>query len=58
MLEWIVKCVKEFSASINGEAVQFNAQTDCELRNIMVSTDPPYYDNIGYADLSDFSISG
>lgn len=54
MLEWIVKCVKEFSASINGEAVQFNAQTDCELRNIMVSTDPPYYDNIGYADLSDF----
>ena len=20
----------------------------------MVSTDPPYYDNIGYADLSDF----
>ena len=23
-------------------------------RNIVVSTDPPYYDNIGYADLSDF----
>ena len=24
------------------------------LRDVMVSTDPPYYDNIGYADLSDF----
>ena len=22
--------------------------------NMIVSTDPPYYDNIGYADLSDF----
>jgi len=22
--------------------------------NKLVSTDPPYYDNIGYADLSDF----
>ena len=22
----------------------------------MVSTDPPYYDNIGYADLSDFYV--
>ena len=33
---------------------QFDAQSDCGLRNIMVSTDPPYYDNIGYADLSDY----
>ena len=24
------------------------------LRPIVISTDPPYYDNIGYADLSDF----
>ena len=24
------------------------------LRNVLVSTDPPYYDNIGYAALSDF----
>jgi ABC-type sugar transport system ATPase subunit len=22
--------------------------------NVLISTDPPYYDNIGYADLSDF----
>ncbi len=37
-----------------GYANQHDAQSDCGLRNIMVSTDPPYYDNIGYADLSDF----
>ena len=29
----------------------------CGLGNI-VSTDPPYYDNIGYADLSDFFLYG
>ena len=39
---------------VKSEAIQFDAQSDCGLRNIMVSTDPPYYDNIGYADLSDF----
>lgn len=38
----------------SGIVSQYDAQTDNGLRNIMVSTDPPYYDNIGYADLSDF----
>ena len=51
---WIYKCLLEFPASRQGIAKQFDAQSDCGLRNIMVSTDPPYYDNIGYADLSDF----
>lgn len=41
-------------SSVKSEAIQFDAQSDCGLRNIMISTDPPYYDNIGYADLSDF----
>lgn len=39
---------------ISGIAKQFDAQSDNGLRNLMVSTDPPYYDNIGYADLSDY----
>lgn len=34
-------------------ADQLNAQ-DVQLHSRFVSTDPPYYDNIGYADLSDF----
>lgn len=54
MLEWVVKCVQVFPVSSDGEASQHEAQTDCGLRNIMISTDPPYYDNIGYADLSDY----
>lgn len=36
------------------EVSQWDAQRDCELRDIVISTDPPYYDNISYADLSDF----
>ena len=52
---WIEKAIQNFPVSANrGESLQFDAQSDCGMRNIMVSTDPPYYDNIGYADLSDF----
>lgn len=50
----IIKVLERFNSNIPGVAKQFDAQSDCGLRNIMVSTDPPYYDNIGYADLSDF----
>ena len=42
------------SGSISGEAAQHNAATQILSRHKLVSTDPPYYDNIGYADLSDF----
>ena len=37
-----------------GFASQRNASTQDLSRNRVVSTDPPYYDNIAYADLSDF----
>ena len=43
-----------FERTVPGYVKQFDAQSDNGLRDIMVSTDPPYYDNIGYADLSDF----
>jgi putative DNA methylase len=35
-------------------AQQADAQTQSLSLNKIISTDPPYYDNIGYADLSDF----
>lgn len=54
MLEWVVKVCNELPATENGQVRQFDAQSDCGLKDIMVSTDPPYYDNIGYADLSDY----
>lgn len=50
----LLKALENMTAIDPGEAQQFDAQSDCGARNIMVSTDPPYYDNIGYADLSDF----
>lgn len=50
----IVKVLSNLHVEKHGEARQFDAQSDCGLRNVVVSTDPPYYDNIGYADLSDF----
>lgn len=50
----LLKALEGFNIDIEGHAEQHDAQTDCGLRGIMVSTDPPYYDNIGYADLSDF----
>ena len=37
-----------------GQAIQSDAQTQTISSNKVISTDPPYYDNIGYADLSDF----
>jgi putative DNA methylase len=33
---------------------QADAQTQDVSKSKVVSTDPPYYDNVGYADLSDF----
>jgi putative DNA methylase len=54
-LEWIEKVmVTAFPAWQNGRATQGNAQTQTISRDKVISTDPPYYDNIGYADLSDF----
>ena len=53
-VEWIYKCIMELPGSLPGTVRQFDAQSDSGLRDIMVSTDPPYYDNIEYADLSDF----
>lgn len=37
-----------------GTSVQADAQTQDISKGKFVSSDPPYYDNIGYADLSDF----
>ena len=41
------------SSSTNNSVSPGNAMAR-EYKDLIVSTDPPYYDNIGYADLSDF----
>jgi putative DNA methylase len=40
--------------TVLGCAVQADAQSQTVSNGKIISTDPPYYDNIGYADLSDF----
>jgi putative DNA methylase len=42
------------SGVVAGTAFLSDASTASVSRNPIVSTDPPYYDNVGYADLSDF----
>jgi putative DNA methylase len=52
---WIAKVIDlALPASVLGKAEQAMAQTQIYSYDRTVSTDPPYYDNIGYADLSDF----
>ena len=38
----------------DGSAFQMNAVSQATFSDKIISTDPPYYDNVGYADLSDF----
>jgi len=52
--EFISKCICKLSGGAKGTAIQADAQNQGLSKNQFISTDPPYYDNIGYADLSDF----
>jgi len=53
-IDWAYKALQLMPAKAHGSAVQADAQTQSISTSKVVSTDPPYYDNIGYADLSDF----
>ncbi len=53
-LAGITRTIANSSVAIPGTATQNDAQTQQISRDRIISTDPPYYDNIGYADLSDF----
>lgn len=50
----VVKVINRFPAQGCGGANQLNAVDQRLSLGKLISTDPPYYDNIGYADLSDF----
>ena len=54
MSGWVWKSVNLFRPRNCGAQVQHDAQTISYPSNAVISTDPPYYDNIPYADLSDF----
>ena len=50
----MAKALDRVSASSSGASLQGDASTQSVSTHKLVSTDPPYYDNVGYADLSDF----
>jgi putative DNA methylase len=54
MVDWTWKALETVAARAGGSAAQDDAQSQSVSADKIVSTDPPYYDNIGYADLSDF----
>jgi putative DNA methylase len=56
-VDWTAESVDGLAAGYGarlGEARQESAMAQFTSVDKVVSTDPPYYDNIGYADLSDF----
>jgi putative DNA methylase len=50
----IADAVSRLPAEAIGWSEQLDARQFTRANKVIVSTDPPYYDNIGYADLSDF----
>ena len=50
----MMRVVEQLPVNMGCCAVQADAQSQHIDKDSVVSTDPPYYDNIGYADLSDF----
>ena len=50
----ILKVIERFIPAKSGTMKNADAQTVAYPNGVVISTDPPYYDNIGYADLSDF----
>jgi putative DNA methylase len=53
-IEWGVKTLDALVPGASGLVGQQNAQAANSSRPVIISTDPPYYDNIAYSILSDF----
>ncbi len=53
-VDWVSRVVEFFVPDAAGSITQHDAQTVSYPDKVAISTDPPYYDNIEYSDLSDF----
>ena len=54
-MEWIFKVLEELNPHSSGQVFQENAAVgSASMPSYVVSTDPPYYDNIPYSNLSDY----
>jgi putative DNA methylase len=50
----MAKAIERLPSFGSGSVVQEDARTQASSSGKVISTDPPYYDNVPYADLSDF----
>ena len=55
-VEWVTDVLKDLPVGIEGRVTQMDSSRTLPSTEVLplITTDPPYYDNIGYADLSDF----
>ncbi|WP_241906717.1 DUF1156 domain-containing protein [Vibrio splendidus] len=53
-VSWVARVIDNLPAQGVGVARQADAQTQDVSVDKVISTDPPYYDNIAYADLADY----
>ncbi len=52
-VDWVAQVVQRTPNATEGSGKQISA-LERDYSGLIVSTDPPYYDNISYSDLSDF----
>ena len=53
-VEQAAKMLQNLGVGVSGTSIQADAISQTASAGKIVSTDPPYYDNVPYADLSDF----
>lgn len=53
-VDWVTNALLNLPEGARGAVTQADARVAKYDGRLIVATDPPYYDNIGYADLSDF----
>jgi len=53
-LKWVTMVLDRLSPAELDAVVQQGDAASRSYAGVVISTDPPYYDNIGYSDLSDF----
>jgi putative DNA methylase len=55
MVDWVTRSLIQLPTNNFGSTAQRDARARIsEVGDCVISTDPPYYDNISYADLSDY----
>jgi putative DNA methylase len=54
VIAWQADCVETLNGTVPGHSMQLDAAVQTVSKNKIISTDPPYYDNVPYADLADF----